>query len=88
MIKNDDFFDDEERNKTFDRVIATIHKGNHHAIMEIFIPSKQVLVYDGGIDVLNALNELCGDVKSMCNEKQKSGMQIIDMAMLQICFIG
>ena len=70
MIKNDDFFDDEEGNKTFDRVIATIHKDNHHAVMEILIPSKQVLVYDGGTDVLNALIELSGDVKSLCHKKQ------------------
>ena len=43
MIKNGDFFDDEEGNKTFNRVIATIHKDNHYAVMEILIPSKQVL---------------------------------------------
>ena len=70
MIQNADYFDDEEGNKTFDRVIATIHKDNHHAVMDILIPSKQVLVHDGGIDVLNALMELSGDDKSLCNKKK------------------
>ena len=36
MIKNDDFFDDEEGNKTFDPVIATIHDKFRRGSIKVF----------------------------------------------------
>ena len=57
MIAQEKLFD-ASKNDHFDRIIATVHKEVHHAVMEIRIPSKQVLLYDGSTEVLSDLMDM------------------------------